>query len=223
MKDSKARISEFFTENGSYKLVALFITLVLWVTFLGRREGVHTGEVALEYLTKESIVVANELPSKVELRVSGPQMRLKRVSEQMETSLTVDLTNYTTGQFPIAIPVDRLQLPLGTKILSVSPERINVQLDRLMVASIPVEVVFQRNRRRGWRVTAVKPNNIVVKGAASQVGRIEKIKTTGIDVTEFEDRKKEKTIEVSLPLEFVQAPGVLPLADQSVVVELSRR
>ena len=60
MQDKKEKIIGMVTENGSYKLVALFITLVLWVTFLGRREGVYTGEVTLEYLTKDSIVVSNE-------------------------------------------------------------------------------------------------------------------------------------------------------------------
>ena len=222
-KTPKEHIVGFFSENGSYKLVALFITLVLWVTFLGRRESIYTGDVRLEYLTKDSIVVANELPEEVEVRVSGPQMRLKRVSDQLKASLTLDLTNYTTGRFPITIPVDKLQLPFGTKVLSVSPERINVELDRLMVVSVPVEATFKNGRKRGWTVSGVLPSVIIVRGAASHVRRLEKLKTKEIDITEFENRREEKRIEVSVPLETIDSPGVLPFAEQNVIVELTRR
>jgi len=222
MADNKERILGWFTENGSYKLVALFITLVLWVTFLGRRESVYTGEVTLEYLTKDSIVVANEIPDSVEVRVSGPQMRLKKVSDQLENSLTLDLSNHTTGKVPVTIPIEQLQLPFGTKVLSVSPERITVDLDRLMVVSVPVEVKFKKNRKRGWKVLSVTPSMVIIKGASNAVSRLEKISTKEIDTIEYSERRDEKVIEVSVPLSKTEGPGIQPFAEQSVTVKLGR-
>ena len=34
---SKRTWMRYITENGSYKLVALFVTLILWITIMGRR------------------------------------------------------------------------------------------------------------------------------------------------------------------------------------------
>ena len=51
------RLKDGLFENGSYKLVALFISLILWLTILGRREFVVNKEIEVEFTVAQSLVV----------------------------------------------------------------------------------------------------------------------------------------------------------------------
>ncbi len=220
MKIETPTIKSLFFENGTYKLVALFITLVLWITFLGRREGVYTNTLNLEYLPSDGLVIANEVADEVEVRVSGPQMRLKKARETLQGALTVDLTGYSRGQFPVKVPIERLQLPFGTKIVSVSPERVNIKLDVLESRFFDIEPVWTKKPGWDWEVMAISPTQIRLKGASSSLQKIVKIKTRPIDTVDLKKRHGEKNVELNAVLEKVDQPGVLPFSEQSVVVYL---
>ncbi|MCB0393441.1 MAG: hypothetical protein KDD25_02710 [Bdellovibrionales bacterium] len=216
-------IKEFFTENGTYKLVALFITLVLWVTFLGRRESKFSGEMSLEYLTNDSVVIANDVPQKVKIEVIGPQMRLKRVRDSLQGALTIDLTRNSKGQFSVIIPTEKILLPFGTRLESASPERIHVRLDDLVQRTVPVQVGWLDGKSGEWDVLDLSPRFIRLRGAASTLEKIVEIRTEPIDLKDLEIRSTDDPIEVNANLEIPKLPGIMPLSDQNVVIYLSKK
>src|SRR4051812_844642 len=89
----KARI----LENGSYKLVALFVTLILWVTILGRRDFVLSKEVDLEFLLPKNLVIAEQINRRVMVKVSGPRTALKKFAQNPGT-ITIDLGKNNQGR-----------------------------------------------------------------------------------------------------------------------------
>jgi YbbR domain-containing protein len=114
-------------ENGSYKLVALFVTLILWVTILGRRDFVLSKDMDIEFLLPRSIAVASNVDRRVTVKVSGPRMALKKFAQNPGT-ITVDLGKAQLGQVRAVISARAVDVPFGVKVLSVSPDVLNVNL-----------------------------------------------------------------------------------------------
>lgn len=115
-------------ENGSYKLVALFVTLILWVTILGRRDFVLSKDMDIEFLLPRSIAVAETNRERVTVKVSGPRVALKKFAANPGT-ITIDLGRQAEpGPIKAVITPRNVEVPFGVKVLSVTPDTISVHL-----------------------------------------------------------------------------------------------
>ncbi len=125
LNDWKNRI----LENGSYKLVALFVTLILWVTILGRRDFVLSKDMDIEFLLPRSIAVAeSNRERRVTVKVSGPRVALKKFASN-PGAITIDLGRQAEpGPIKAVITPRNVEVPFGVKVLSVTPDTINVHL-----------------------------------------------------------------------------------------------
>ncbi len=116
-----------FTENLSYKVVALFVSLILWISILGRRDFVGVKEFELQFITSENVAVMSQSADKIKLKISGPQPIIKKFKEKISL-LKLDATDYPTGQFEFDINVNQFDIPKGIKVLSVKPNAVKVEL-----------------------------------------------------------------------------------------------
>lgn len=115
-------------DNGSYKLVALFVTLILWVTILGRRDFVLSKDMDVEFLLPRSITIAeSNIERRVTVKVSGPRMALKKFAANPGT-ITVDLMKSQPGPARALITPKNVEVPFGVKVLSVNPDLIRLTL-----------------------------------------------------------------------------------------------
>ena len=115
-------------DNGSYKLVALFVTLILWVTILGRRDFIFSKDVELDYqIPRHLRLKTGDIPQKVTVRVSGTRMALKKFSKASEV-VPVDLSRAEPGPYRFVITPRVLDLPVGVKVISITPEVLTLNV-----------------------------------------------------------------------------------------------
>lgn len=127
-KSSGREWKNLILENGSYKLVALFVTLILWVTILGRRDFVLSKDMDVEFLVPPSITLADTAHERrATVKVSGPRMALKKFAQNPGT-ITIDLTRSQPGTVRAVISPQSVEVPFGVKVLSVSPNTVQVKL-----------------------------------------------------------------------------------------------
>lgn len=156
MKTRKEGLKAWILENSSYKIVALLVTLILWVTILGRRDFVVTKEMDVEFLLPKNVNLETvKSEKKVLVKVSGPRTALRRFG-QTPGSITLDLTQASvkTGknQFKARFEAKNIEIPFGVKIVSIEPESMDVVLS-------PVGSETQVNPEAGVRGDkAVKPS-----------------------------------------------------------------
>lgn len=117
MKTIWARTSS----NASYKVVALAVALVLWVTMQGRRDTVLSRDLEVQVLLSPGLAIANPIPSMVKLEVVGPRVALKKFAERKEPFL-VDLGFAKPGRQLVKLNKDNLGLPLGAKVITIQPQ-----------------------------------------------------------------------------------------------------
>lgn len=114
-------------DNGSYKLVALFIALILWLTILGRREFVINKEVDVDFTVAENLSLAGQSADRIRLKLSGPQPLLRKYKESTP-SLQINLADRAPGLYDIEMTPSRIDVPVGIKILGVKPPQIRVEI-----------------------------------------------------------------------------------------------
>ncbi len=127
MKQKITHLRHGIFENGSYKLVALFISLILWLTILGRREFVVGKEIEVDFTVAENFIVTGQSSDRIRLKISGPQPLLKKYKESSQ-SLQLSLVDKPPGLHEIEMSATKLDIPAGIRVLSVKPSQIRVEI-----------------------------------------------------------------------------------------------
>lgn len=125
----KRRWEVFSTENLSYKVVSLFIALILWFTILGRRDFVYTKTIDIEMQTDAQHSVVAQSSDRVRVRVSGARSALKKFMEANNSQvLQIDISHRGVGVFDVDVPINKIEIPMGIKILGVRPNVIRAEV-----------------------------------------------------------------------------------------------
>lgn len=125
----RRRWSNVITENFSYKVVALFISLILWLTILGRRDFVLSKNIDIELLTAPGTHVVAQTTDHIKVKVSGPRSSLKKFLESsLAQNITLDISQRGPGVINVDIPVSKIEVPLGVRILGVRPNQIQAEV-----------------------------------------------------------------------------------------------
>ncbi len=137
---TSGRFSEYFRqlffEQTSYKMVALFIALILWFTILGRRDFVLSKTIEVEVLPGQGQAVVTQSIDRVKVKVSGPRNALKRFMDSgLSQMVTVDAANKPDGEYELEIPTAKIDVPFGVRVLQVRPSSVKVQLKKTTQSS----------------------------------------------------------------------------------------
>ncbi|WP_347357157.1 CdaR family protein [Bdellovibrio sp.] len=125
----KRRWSNVITENFSYKVVALFISLILWLTILGRRDFVLSKNIDVELITAPGTHVVAQTTDHIKVKVSGPRSSLKKFLESsLSQNITLDISQRGEGVVNVDIPLNKIDVPIGVRILGVRPNQIQAEV-----------------------------------------------------------------------------------------------
>nr|BFD59552.1 hypothetical protein CKG001_16590 [Bdellovibrio sp. CKG001] len=125
----RRRWSNMITENFSYKVVALFISLILWLTILGRRDFVLSKNIDVDLVTAPGTHVVAQTTDHIKVKVSGPRSSLKKFLESsLSQNITLDISQRGEGVVNVDIPLSKIEVPLGVRILGVRPNQIQAEV-----------------------------------------------------------------------------------------------
>ncbi len=181
----------FFTHNFSWKVLSLFVAFGLWFMVMSSNSIEITKEVVLEIDTPPGLVVANEIPDRVSFRLSGSKFFLRTVANSMD-SIHVDLSKAKAGPTYYRIERESLHLPIGVKVLSISPSTVNPILEPMLRKTVPVVINTKNHVPTGYRLLSLqaKPQNVRIKGPRNVVEKMNSIKAPEIDLSEIPSNLK---------------------------------
>lgn len=221
------------TENWTLKLTSLVFAMILWMFIMGERR-LEVGYAVPLHLQNvpEALMVANEVPSLVDVRISGPRTLLMKVNPN-DMSIVVDLADLQPGLTTFKRLEERLNIPDGLRVTRLSPSFIDIKLERIREKRVPIKVVLAGEPLEGYRVAGLKaiPEQALIEGAESELKRISEVTTEPVDLggvkesfslivpllhegtyTRFKD---EKTTEIMVELEALDLPpAVEPVEKQ---------
>jgi len=214
------------TDNWVLKLLSLAFALVLWFFVMGERKLEVGYTVPLELKNVPAgMMVANEVPSLVDVRLSGPRTLLMNLGPK-DISISVDLIDLKPGLTSFKRLEERLNIPSGVKVTRLSPSFIDVKLERIREKSVPVKVVVSGVPADGFQLGSIllKPEQVTVEGAESEIKDIAEVTTDTVDVEgakesftlmvplnyrgRFTWLNDSEAVEVRVNIETVSPPGV---------------
>ncbi|RLL55008.1 hypothetical protein D8Y20_02090 [Mariprofundus sp. EBB-1] len=173
---------------------AIAIALSLWLHVHGQGEGSVSMDVPLQvHGLPADMVIVNDFPDHVRVSINGLQSRLKDLRER-NLSIPINASDLTTpGVVERAPQLSAVSLPVGLHIDKVQPDRLQLQVDRLVTRSIPIKASFELPE--GWYVDDIniKPQQVKLTGPEVWLEPLREVDTAPIRLTLKEGAFKTST------------------------------
>jgi YbbR domain-containing protein len=185
-------LRKVFLEDWGLKLLALVITLALWLAVTGQNKPVtlRVSGVQLNFLRHEGLEISNELPSTIEVVLTGSRAKLDRIGPH-DLLATVDISDQKPGERIVRLSRDRVQmdLPEGVTVQGFHPATIPVRLEPRVEEQLDVEVKFEGTLPEGYELGSftANPAKVRLRGPADRINALHKATTE----TVWLDGKKE--------------------------------
>lgn len=173
------------TQNWILKLISLVFALVLWFFVMGERKQELGFPVPLNLENiPAGMMVANEVPNLIDVRISGPRTLLMNLSPQ-DISISVNLKDLKPGITSFKRLDERLNIPSALKVTRLSPSFVDVKLERIKEKEVPVKVVVSGEPPEGYKLVDVilSPTKVLVAGAESELRDVSQLETDVVDLT----------------------------------------
>ena len=205
-------------ENWMLKFISLAFAVVLWFFVMGESRMEVTHIVPLEYENlSEELMIANEVPTSVSIRISGPRALQVNLSPD-DISLSVDLEKLPAGVTSFKRLEESLNIPSGLKITRISPSYVDVKLERIRDRDVPVRVILTGEPELGFMVKSFKtvPKKVTVSGAESELKGVSEVVTEGIDLTNVQESFSQ-TVAISYIGNYTDLKGTRTVEVQVVM------
>ncbi|MBA3516035.1 MAG: hypothetical protein H0T77_16895 [Pyrinomonadaceae bacterium] len=176
-----------FLQDWSLKLLALAITLALWLAVTGQNEPLTIRTpVQLNLIRPSNLDISNDPPKTVEVVLNGSRANLQSLSP-LDLVATVDVSDHAAGERVIRLSLDRvtMQLPEGVKIESFQPSTIPIRLEPRIERQVPVDVKTDGTPADGYELYGINPAHatVRVRGPASRIEALQKAPTETISLS----------------------------------------
>ena len=177
-------MSRFWSAWG-LRMLALALAILAWFIFsVGQREriGETTVEPFVTYRPPEDFMIL-EPPDRVRVRLSGPESALARLNP-FQVSVVVELRDAELGRQDVALTEDNVALPVDLEVVSIEPNVLTLQLDRVISMLKPIDVALTGEPAAGAKAQepTVVPVVAVVSGPESKVRALAALTTTPISL-----------------------------------------
>lgn len=185
--------------GGSLWLAAVVIAFIMWALVQGQGVGSVSMDVPLQVRALPShLAIVNDLPDQLRVTITGPQVRLAVLTEQ-DVLVPINLSDLKEpGVVERALKVSDIRLPPGMQVEKLQPDRLELQVDRIVRREIPVQARFELPA--GWKAMSVQvePVHALLEGPEVWLDALASISTAVVHV-QLKPGPFEATLGVETP------------------------
>lgn len=181
-------LGKIFLEDWLMKLVALAITLALWlgVTGLSTPTTQRLTSVPLSLRFSNNIEITNEPLQEVDLVVSGDKRKLAQINKN-DLIVSMDISDVMPGDRVINLTPENVgvSLPTGVRLDEIQPSRIAVRIEPVEEKEIAVKPEILGEVPEGYEIYSetVTPSKVRVRGPSSFIRTLSSVATERIDLS----------------------------------------
>jgi YbbR domain-containing protein len=220
----KQILRKVFLEDWLIKLVALFVTLSLWlgVTGLSTPTTTRLTGIPLTLRFPSNTEITNSPPNDVDIVITGDKRRIDQINRN-DLVISVDLANAQPGDLVIQLTPDNvnLALPTGVKLDEIYPNRITVRLEVVEEKEVSVVIETEGELPDGLEIyeQSVVPELVRVRGPASFIKALTSVSTERIQLSE----RREDFVARQVPLNLANPKAVVVEAVVDVLFKIGER
>jgi hypothetical protein len=218
--DNKSKNNPVFNNIGK-KILAVVIAIALWLVANLQHDVEKNVVIDINYANlPPGLVVVNNPPEKLNLRVRGPRSQLSSISSS-NMLFTVDLSNAESGMSRFEITTDQIVPPRDVQVTGLSPAEIRIETDTLAEKSVKVEPSIGPPDE-GYEIVGtpeVTPSTARIEGPKNLLSKINSITTDPVSV---KGEKAKFSIEAPLRTPY-STVNILGKNTVKVTIDLKER
>ncbi|HEY8559524.1 MAG TPA: CdaR family protein [Pyrinomonadaceae bacterium] len=176
-----------FLEDWTMKLVALVITLGLWLGVTGLRTPTSSNfrSIPLNLRVANDLEVTNSPVSEVDIKISGDKSKINQINKE-DLMVSLDLSDVQPGERVVSITPQNVsvELPAGVKLDGISPSIIPIKLEKIIERDVPVKAETEGALAEDYEIysTQTAPPTARVSGPESFIRPLDSISTEKVNV-----------------------------------------
>lgn len=214
-----SQLKNLIMKNSAMKFFSLVLAIFLWFFIMGEKKAEFSfSDVPLDLINKPSdLIITSQTADRINLRVSGSRTVLSTLSSS-NIKATIDLEKVKLGTTVFKDLVEKIKLPNGTKITSISPAELSLTLDSVVAKKVPVHLNMKGSPQEGYEIShvSIKPEFVEVSLAKSEAKELKKVMTTPLDISGVKENVEE---EIALVLTNLDPPR--SISERKVEVSIS--
>jgi YbbR domain-containing protein len=181
-------LKKIFFEDWTTKLIALAITLGLWLGVTGLSTPVtrRIADIPLSFNYPNNVEITNTPLQTISIVVSGDKRRVNQL-EESKLNVSLDLSDLQVGDRVVNLTPDtvKIDLPLGVRLVEVQPSRIAIRLENVEQRSVPVRVETAGQPAEGFELysESIDPPRVTIRGPVSYLKALDSVSTEKIDIS----------------------------------------
>jgi len=208
----------WLTSNIGIKILALFLSVLLWFHAHTERMYIIERKVPINYiLPQDTLFVITSLPKEVTIRIKGKGKNLLLLSFSKLQGV-LNLRNLKAGKHTVKISPENVGLPsqLNLQVVSIMPPAISTVIDNLSKRRVRVEPQIEDTPEEGYFFTGTrtKTRRVYLLGPSQLIADYRTVKTEPISLN---NRKESFSTTVRLLPPFDMAST----QPESVVVKVT--
>jgi len=218
-------IKRVFVDDWLIKLVALFISVALWLGVSGFRDLTTTRlrNVTLNPLVSNDLEITNSPVEEVDLVITGDKRKVDQLNPR-DLVVSLDLTSIQEGERTLQITSQNVtvDLPSGVKIIEIQPDKIALNLEKLAENTVPVRAETEGKVAPGYEVYSAEasPPRVRVRGPKSMVDGLSFVATEKIKL----EGQKTDFIAAQVPLNLVNPKvSLVDIVTANVSLRIGKR
>lgn len=173
-------MSKMKNKNLTIKILALFISILLWSYVRGEENpniirefrGINVEIMNEKLLNDSGLVVIGPTDIKISVKISGRRSDVNSVSKE-DITAEVDLSDLTKGSKKVPIDV---QVPFKVGLEDVSDRYASFEIDSVVTVEREVEINIEGSREGGLiRESVITPKNVKVTGPSIYIENIARV------------------------------------------------
>lgn len=172
-------------ENISLKAAALMLAVLLWLFVSSKGQTETALNVPIEYVNIPSgLEISKHTVKSVNIVIRGHESLLKNV-RQGDVRVSVDVSRAKEGEETFALKKDDIAIPNSATVTRMEPSAVKVVFEKTATRRVAVRPVVTGEPESGYYVRSVevRPKEVLIEGARSEVSRVGYLKTEPIDIT----------------------------------------
>lgn len=208
---------KLLSKNIALKLMAMFLTLVIWFIVLSSKQIESKKEIKIQYITPTGYTVQGA-PNKILITLRGPKGFIDEIMSK-EKYIYIDLRNKKPGYVSYTISKDIINLPINVEITKMNPKEIMPKIEKLKNKKVEIKPSLVGNITEGYELKSTKltPNTMEISGPETYINQIKKLETAPIDIS---DLKGTLTLETQIDKKYTDKISNLKDKKISAYLEL---
>ncbi|MBW1980829.1 MAG: DNA integrity scanning protein DisA nucleotide-binding domain protein, partial [Deltaproteobacteria bacterium] len=198
----RSRTKIWLTQTAGFVLT-FFLVSTVWGIYSGKQlSSLITVTTPIDFRNlPENLELKKASTDKVEVQITG-RRRLVSALKPNQVSAFVDLRNISNGVHTVVLDSDNIELPLGLRVVRVTPSRVKLELERRIIKELVVEPHLVGKAPPGFKIVEIRPEPDVVKlsGGESVLRYAKRVRTAPVDLDALAPEAGEKTFKAPLVL-----------------------